>query len=248
MNTQGERVAVVGAASGIGMATATHLARAGARVYCLDQAVEDADRLARNLQEDGCAASACAIEVRDEGSVARAMSRIHDAGPLEALVNCVGITGPTDIRCDQLSVADFDLVYAVNLRGAFLLTKYALPPMIDAGYGRILHIASMAGKEGNVGMGAYSASKAGLIGLVKALGKECATTGVTINALAPAVIPTPAVEATPSALVERMVEKIPMGRPGTLDEAARLIAWIVSGDCSFTTGFTFDLSGGRAVY
>jgi 3-oxoacyl-[acyl-carrier protein] reductase len=120
--------------------------------------------------------------------------------------------------------------------------------MRERGYGRILHVASIAGKEGNAGMAAYSASKAGLIGLVKVMGKEYAETGVTINALAPAVIRTPMVAAMPEAQVKYMTDKIPMKRCGELEEAAAMIGWIVSPECSFTTGFTFDMTGGRAVY
>jgi 3-oxoacyl-[acyl-carrier protein] reductase len=120
--------------------------------------------------------------------------------------------------------------------------------MLAQNYGRILHVASIAGKEGNAGMAAYSASKAGLIGLVKSMAKDYAETGITINALAPAVIQTPLVDALPQATVDYMTAKIPMRRCGTLAEVAAMIAWIVSPACSFTTGFTFDLSGGRATY
>ena len=120
--------------------------------------------------------------------------------------------------------------------------------MIERKYGRILHVASIAGKEGNAGMAAYSATKAGLIGLVKVMGKDYAESGITVNALAPAVIRTPMVTALPEAQVKYMTDKIPMHRCGELAEAAAMIAWIVSPACSFTTGFTFDLTGGRAVY
>jgi len=123
-----------------------------------------------------------------------------------------------------------------------------LPRMLRHNYGRVLHVASIAGKDGNAGMAAYSATKAGLIGLVKSLGKDYAETGITVNALAPAVIRTPMVDALPEATIKYMTDKIPMKRCGELEEAAQLIAWIVSPACSFTTGFTFDLTGGRATY
>jgi len=139
-------------------------------------------------------------------------------------------------------------VHAINLRGAFLLSRAVIPAMASRGYGRVLHVASIAGKEGNAGMVAYSASKAGLIGMVKAQGKEYAKTGVTVNALAPAVIRTAMVDAMPDEQVRYMTDKIPMGRTGSLTEAAEMIAWIVSPACSFSTGAVFDLSGGRAVY
>lgn len=169
-------------------------------------------------------------------------------GEVHGLIYAPGITGRTGIKTHEVDVEDFDEVYRVNLRGAFLVSKAILPHMVERRYGRILHIASISGKEGNYGMAAYSSTKAGLIGLVKVLGKEYATYGITVNALAPAVIRTPMVESLPDEQVEYMTAKIPMKRTGTLEEVAAMAAWIVSPHCSFTTAFTFDLSGGRAVY
>jgi 2-dehydro-3-deoxy-L-rhamnonate dehydrogenase (NAD+) len=163
-------------------------------------------------------------------------------------VNCAGITGRTSVTTHEVDVDDFDTVYRVNLRGAFLVSRSVIPRMLPHGYGRLLHVASIAGKEGNAGMLAYSATKAGLIGMVKVMGKEYAETGITVNALAPAVIRTAMVEALPQEQVDYMTSRIPMRRGGELSEAAEMIAWIVSPACSFTTGFTFDLSGGRATY
>jgi 3-oxoacyl-[acyl-carrier protein] reductase len=139
-------------------------------------------------------------------------------------------------------------VFELNFMSSFYTTKAVLPHMIKMQYGRILHLASIAGKEGNAGMLAYSASKAAVIGMTKVQGKEYAETGITINAMAPAVIRTPLVEATPKEQVKYMTDKIPIKRCGTLDEAANLAAYIVSKENSFTTGFTFDLTGGRATY
>jgi 3-oxoacyl-[acyl-carrier protein] reductase len=139
-------------------------------------------------------------------------------------------------------------VVAVNLRGSFLVTKHALGPMAARGYGRILLFASIAGKEGNAGMVAYSATKAGVIGLVKSVGKEFAESGVTINAIAPAVIRTAMVESMDQWQVDYMTEKIPMKRCGTLDEVTALACWVVSREASFNTGAVFDLTGGRATY
>ena len=136
----------------------------------------------------------------------------------------------------------------MNVKGALLITQAVIPHMLEQGYGRILHIASIAGKEGNAGMAAYSSAKAGLIGLVKTMGKEYAATGVTINAMAPAVIQTPMVDAMPQAQVDHLTDKIPMQRTGTLQEVADMVTFALSPMCSFTTGFTFDLTGGRAVY
>jgi 3-oxoacyl-[acyl-carrier protein] reductase len=240
---------VVGAADGIGKATATLLSQRGARVACLDRNLDGAQQLVRSLGDQGLKALAVAMDVTDDAAVAEAIAAAQrQLGPISVLVNCAGITGMTNRLSEDVDVEDFDLVYRVNLRGAFLLSRAVLPRMVSHGYGRVLHVASIAGKEGNAGMVAYSATKAGLIGMVKAQGKEYAEKGVTINALAPAVIRTAMVEAMPAAQVTYMTDRIPMKRTGTLAEAAEMISWIVSPACSFTTGFTFDLSGGRAVY
>ena len=240
---------VVGAGSGIGRATAEFLASAGAAVGCLDRDGAAAAETARSIERAGGRAVAVAADVTQEGTVAPATGRVIEAfGPLQALVNCAGITGRTNIKAHEVELADFDAVYRINLRGALVVSQAVLPGMLAQNYGRILHVASIAGKEGNAGMAAYSATKAGLIGLVKSMAKDYAETGVTINALAPAVIQTPMVEALPQATVDYMTAKIPMRRCGTLQEVAAMIAWIVSPACSFTTGFTFDLSGGRATY
>ena len=245
----GQVIAVAGAASGIGRAAALRLAAGGAEVVCLDRDGQGAERTAATVSSAGQRAHAVAVDVTDAVGT---MAAVHDAeslfGPWHALVNCVGITGVTNLKSHQVPLENFDLVYSVNLRGALVLSQAVLPGMVERGYGRILQVASIAGKEGNAGMVAYSATKAGVIAMVKSQGKEYAETGVTINALAPAVIHTPLVDAVPEEQVRYMTDKIPMNRLGTLDEVAELIAWIVSPACSFTTGFTFDLSGGRAVY
>lgn len=246
---EGQTAVVVGAADGIGKAAATLLAQRGVRVACLDRNLAGAEEVARSLTSDTAAALAVGTDVVDAASVEHAIGRVREElGPVAALVNCAGTTGVTGRKSEDVDIEDFDLVYRVNLRGAFLLSKAVLPGMVAEGYGRVLHVASIAGKEGNAGMVAYSATKAGLIGMVKAQGKEYAETGVTVNALAPAVIRTAMVEAMPPAQVEYMTERIPMRRTGRLQEAAETICWAVSPACSFTTGFTFDLSGGRAVY
>lgn len=239
-------VAVVGAASGIGAATARFLAREGVRVACLDANGEGAAVVAREIGGD---ALSLACDIADAGAVNAAVAEIAAAvGQIHGLVNCAGITGKTNVKGHEVDPDDFDRVYRINLKGALLVSQAILKHMLPKGYGRILHVASIAGKEGNAGMTAYSATKAGLIGMVKSLGKDYPESGVTINALAPAVIRTPMVDALPEATVKYMTDKIPMRRCGELDEAAALIAWIVSPACSFTTGFTFDLSGGRATY
>lgn len=243
----GQTAVVVGAADGIGRATVTLLAERGVRVACLDRNLGGAQAVVASLPSG--MAMAVPVDVQDAESVGSAMSTVTTAlGRIDVLVNCAGITGVTGRYTVECDVEDFDLVYRVNLRGAFLLSQAVLPGMVSQRYGRILHVASIAGKEGNAGMVAYSATKAGLIGMVKAQGKEYAETGVTVNALAPAVIRTAMVAAMPEEQVRYMTERIPMRRTGTLEEAAQMICWAVSPACSFTTGFTFDLSGGRAVY
>ena len=240
---------VVGAGSGIGRAAAEFLAGEGVAVGCLDRDGAAAAETARRIEGSGAKSIAVTGDVTDERTIAPAIDRIVRAlGSLEALVNCAGITGKTNVKGHEVDLADFDAVYRINLRGALVVAQAVLPRMLAQNYGRILHVASIAGKEGNAGMAAYSASKAGLIGLVKSMAKDYAETGVTINALAPAVIQTPLVDALPQATIDYMTAKIPMHRCGTLEEVAAMIAWIVSPACSFTTGFTFDLSGGRATY
>ena len=241
---EGYSVAVVGAAGGIGRAAALYLAARGVRVACVDRSDP-----AETAAEAGGEASAHVLDVTDGGACRAVFGDVRERfGRLDGLVNCAGITGRTNIRTEDVDPADFETVCRVNLMGALHTSQAVLPAMRERGYGRILHVASIAGKEGNAGMAAYSASKAGLIGLVKVMGKEYAESGVTVNALAPAVILTAMVAATPEAQVRYMTDKIPMKRCGELEEAAAMIAWIVSPACSFTTGFTFDLSGGRAVY
>ncbi len=242
-------VVVVGAASGIGCETALFIGSHGVSVACIDRNLDGARQTAAAIAAANGTAIASAADVAEDASVARALDETERAfGRIHGLVNCAGITGRTNIKGHEVDLADFDAVYRVNLRGAMVLSKAVLPRMLIRNYGRVLHVASIAGKEGNAGMAAYSATKAGLIGLVKSLGKDYAETGITINALAPAVVRTPMVDALPEATVQYMTDRIPMKRCGELAEAAQLIAWIVSPACSFTTGFTFDLSGGRATY
>ncbi len=239
------RVAVAGAASGIGLAVAQRLHTMRCTVLALDA---DAKGL-RALEENCPGIAALRVDLLDDGATRATLAGLPAASAkLDALINCVGITGRTNVPAAEVDIGEFDRIVTLNLRGALTLSQAVLPGMIERGYGRVLHVASIAGKEGNPGMAAYSASKAALIGLVKSMAKDCATTGVTVNALAPAVIRTPLVDALPQATVEYMTQRIPMQRCGTLEEAASMVAWIVSPACSFCTGFTFDLSGGRATY
>ncbi|MEX0807739.1 MAG: SDR family NAD(P)-dependent oxidoreductase [Dongiaceae bacterium] len=249
MASESYNVIVVGAASGIGAAATGYLAAQGVRVFGMDRNLAGMQELAAKLRADGHTADAAGADITDPASIDAAIaSAVQSAGQIHGLVNCAGITGTTNIKGHEVSLEDFDRVYAINLRGALIVSQAILKHMLPLGYGRILHVASIAGKEGNAGMAAYSATKAGLIGLVKSIAKDYPETGITINALAPAVIRTPLVDALPDATVKYMTDKIPMRRVGELEEASAMIAWIVSPACSFTTGFTFDLSGGRATY
>jgi 3-oxoacyl-[acyl-carrier protein] reductase len=189
------------------------------------------------------------VDVTDEGRVNAAVAGlVAEWGGVDILVNSAGITGVSARKTHEITFADFERVVRVNLFGSFLTAKAVLPGMVARRYGRILHIASIAGKDGNAGMVSYSSSKAAVIGMTKSQGKEYAESGITINALAPAVIQTPLVDAMPPEQVKANTDKIPMKRCGTLDEIAAMACFIVSPETSFTTGFTFDLSGGRAVY
>ena len=189
------------------------------------------------------------VDFTSEDSINGCITQIEkELGSPKALVNCVGILGKNGQKVVDVDIQDFDLVYSINLRGALIITKAVIGGMETRGYGRILHIASISGKEGNPLLVAYSSTKAGLIGLVKSVGKEYAGTGVTVNALAPALINSPMTYSFSESQLTYLKSKIPMGRLGTTDEVADLVAWIVSPACSFTTGFAFDLSGGRATY
>lgn len=244
-----EHLAVIGAGSGIGRAAALHLAERGARVACLDLDIESATNVAADIEAAGGQAVAMQLDVADEAKVNTTFAGLIERhGPLRGLLNSAGITGQLGVPSHACDLDTFDRTLRVNLRGALLVSRAVLPGMIEAGYGRIVHVASIAGKEGNPNMVGYSTSKAGLIGMVKAMGKEYAGSGVTVNAVAPAVIATEFIRGQPQETIDYMVARIPMGRVGEPEEAAELLAWMLSPACSFTTGFTFDLSGGRATY
>lgn len=237
-------ILVTGAASGIGRQIAIDLSSRGANVVACDKNLEALQELATQYSM-----SVYQVDFVDEKSIMDLVTKIEsNQGPLSAAINCVGILGKNGDKIEFLDIQDFDNVYAINLRGAVILTKAVIAGMAQRGYGRILHIASISGKEGNPLLVAYSATKAGLIGMVKSVGKEYATSGVTINAMAPALIESPMSASFSDEQMRSLKSKIPMERLGKGQEVADLAAWIVSPACSFTTGFTFDLSGGRATY
>jgi len=173
---------------------------------------------------------------------------VSEHGQIDAVVNTAGIVGPTNTKLEDVDWAIFEKTVTINLFGTIWLTQAVIPHMKSRKYGRIAHVASIAGKEGNPGMHPYNTSKSGMIGFIKGIGKEVATEGITINAFAPAVIRTPMNAGTSDETLKYMLGRIPMGRVGEPEEAAEMLAFMVSRACSFTTGFTFDASGGRATY
>ncbi len=232
------RVALVtGAASGIGAAAAVRLLAEGARVATLDLSGEGpAGTLA--LQGD----------VSRSADVEAAVARVEsELGPVDVLVCCAGIGGAS-LRTQDVSDEEWKRVLAINADGVFWCNRAVVAGMEARGYGRIVNVASIAGKEGNPMAAAYSASKAAVIALTKSVGKDLARSGVAVNCIAPAVIDTPILAGLSQEHVDYMVERIPMGRTGTVEEVAALICWLASEECSFSTGATYDISGGRAVY
>ena len=238
------RVAVVtGAASGIGRATAKRLGADGAALELWDAAAEG---LAETAGDTG--GNATTLSVADDEAVATAAAAAAERhGRIDILVNCAGIAGDIGpvVEADP---AEWRRVIEVNLTGTFLCCRAVLPHMQGSGYGRIVNIASVAGKEGNPNAAHYSASKAGVITFTRALGKEVAGSGVLVNCITPAVIETPILGQVTDAQVKYMVERIPLGRMGRPEEVAALIAWLASEECSFSTAAAFDLSGGRTTY
>ena len=242
----GQVAAVTGAADGLGFAIAERLAAEGARLWLLDR---DEGKVNDAAARIGKSARALTLDIAHDAGVQGVFERIvSQDGQVDVVVNSAGIVGPNNRRLSETPTDGFEQVLRVNLFGSFIVCKHALVQMQKRNYGRVLLIASIAGKEGNAGMCGYSAAKAGVIGLVKSAGKEFAETGITINGLAPAVVRTAMVDGMEPAQVKYMTDKIPMKRCCTLPEVASLATWIVSGEASFNTGFTFDLTGGRAVY
>jgi 2-dehydro-3-deoxy-L-rhamnonate dehydrogenase (NAD+) len=243
-----DRVMVVtGGARGIGYAVAQRALRSGAAVALWDI---DSDRLERSRGELSALGqvSAVKVELTDEASVdAAARQTVETHGAIHALVNSAGITGGNGLTW-ELPVDVWRRVIEVNLIGCYLTCRAVVPHMIAQGYGRIVNIASVAGKEGNPNASHYSASKAGLIGLTKSLGKELATKNVLVNAVTPAAAKTEIFDSMSQQHIDYMLSKIPMNRFLMPDEAASLIVWLTSEDCAFSTGSVFDLSGGRATY
>ena len=243
----GQVVLLVGAASGIGRSAAELILSRGATIV-----IADLDQAGlSSLQSDlGINANQVkAVDMSDQKSIQALVANvISEHGQIDAVVNTAGIVGPTNTKLEDVDWAIFEKTVTINLFGTIWLTQAVIPHMKSRKYGRIAHVASIAGKEGNPGMHPYNTSKSGMIGFIKGIGKEVATEGITINAFAPAVIRTPMNAGTSDETLKYMLGRIPMGRVGEPEEAAEMLAFMVSKACSFTTGFTFDASGGRATY
>jgi len=244
----GRTAVVSGGARGIGLAIAQRLAASGAKVAIADLDAQAADEAAKQLRDSGAAAMACAVDVTDVDQVeAMTASVLDEFGSYDILVCSAGIVGRNAFAWET-SADEWRHVLDVNLTGVWLCNRAALAPMRAANYGRIINIASIAGKEGNPKLGPYSASKAGVIGMTKSLAKEVADTGIRISSVAPAVIHTPILDQMNQETIDYMVSKIPVGRTGLPEEVAALVHYLASEDASFTTGACFDISGGRATY
>lgn len=230
MRFSGRRAVVTGGLSGIGEAVAKRIVAEGGKVAVWDMN------------------GGITTDISSWDSVqAAAAETIRQLGGIDVLVNSAGIAGPTATVTD-LKMEDWHRTIAINLNGTFFTNRAVVPHMVAQNYGRIVNIASIAGKEGNPNASAYSASKAGVIGFTKSLAKELAKTGVTVNSVTPAAVRTPIFDQIPQSHVDFMLSKIPMARLGKIDEVASLVCWLASEECSFSTGAVFDVSGGRATY
>ncbi|MBS3650459.1 SDR family oxidoreductase [Pseudaminobacter sp. 19-2017] len=236
---------VTGGAQGIGFAVAQRLVQSGAKVSLWDM---DAERLQAAVAELGEAARSVVVDITDADAAVSAHARSEqESGPVSILVNSAGIAGPNH-TLETYPLEDWRRVIEINLNGTFHVNRAVVPGMRQRGYGRIVNIASIAGKEGNPNASAYSASKAGVIALTKSLGKELAGLDIAVNCITPAAARTRIFDQMKQEHIDYMLSKIPRGRFLEVEEAASMVAWLVSKENSFTTGSVFDLSGGRATY
>lgn len=242
---RGQTAVVTGAAAGIGEAIARRLARSGATIAVADLGLSGARNVAQSI---GCESFPIEVDVSQVASVESATEKIlATTGKIHVLVNNAGIAGRAAPIWEQTD-DDWHRAIAVNMTGVFNFCRSVLPHMRGQSYGRIVNVASIAGKEGNPRMAPYSATKAAVIGLTKALGKEVATDGICVNAVSPAVIQTKLLDQLTPAQVSYMTERIPMRRTGTPDEVAAVVHFLCTPECSFVTGQCYDASGGRATY
>ena len=247
IDLNGKCAVVTGAARGIGHAIAERMLESGAQVAIWDRELSEMIKASEQLSRKGQILRV-PVDVADPKSVEKACENTFSSfGKVDILVNNAGVAGD-NATVWETDVEEWRRVLDVDLTGVFLCCRSLAPGMIDAGYGRIVNIASIAGKEGNPNAAHYSAAKAGVIALTKSLGKELVKTGVLCNCVTPAVIDTPILGQVTDAHREYMVSKIPLGRMGASEEVAALVSWLSSEDCSFSTGAVFDISGGRATY
>jgi 3-oxoacyl-[acyl-carrier protein] reductase len=244
----GQTAIVTGAAQGIGEGIATRLAAAGATVAVADRNLESAQATAARLEDSGAQAFAVAVDVTDAASIQSMVEQVlAKTGRIDILVNNAGIGGKAAPIWEQ-SDSDWLNVININLTGVFLCCRAVINHMREREYGRIVNIASVAGKDGNPNMTAYSASKAGVIGLTKSIAKEVAEGNICVNSVTPAVIRTPILEQLTPEQVDYMTARIPRRRTGRIEEVAAVVHFLASPDCSFVTGQTYDVSGGRSTY
>jgi NAD(P)-dependent dehydrogenase (short-subunit alcohol dehydrogenase family) len=247
IDLEGRVVVITGGARGIGYAVAQRALRSGAQVALWDIDSERLERSKKELEALGTVSTAT-VELTDEASIDKAVAATVAAHrAIHVLINCAGITGGNGTLW-ELAPDVWRRVIDVNLIGPYLTCRAVVPLMIEQNYGRIVNIASVAGKEGNPNASHYSASKAGLIGLTKSLGKELATKNILVNAVTPAAAKTEIFDSMKQEHIDYMLSKIPMNRFLLPEEAASMILWLSSEDCAFSTGSVFDLSGGRATY
>lgn len=246
LDMQGRSAVVTGGASGIGLATIRRMAQSGANVAIWDMNEKAMAEIASSIP--GVKTHTCKVDVSKLSDVEAAFKSTQAAfGKIDALVNSAGIAG-VNTMVWEYPAEEWLRVMDVNLNGTFYTCRTVTPHMIANKYGRIVNISSVAGKEGNPTASAYSAAKAGVIGLTKSLGKELSTHGVNVNVITPTTVKTPILDQVAQSHIDYMLSKIPMGRLGEPEEIAALVAWLCTEDCSFSTGAVFDLSGGRSTY
>ena len=244
----GQVAIVTGAATGIGYGIARRLASEGAKLVMVDLNGSMGEQSSSEISARGAETRLVVGDVAESSTADEAVLQAMDSwGRLDILVNNAGITG-VDGNIWETPVEEMDRVYRTNLRGVYSFCHAAIPAMLERDYGRIVNIASIAGKEGNPRMAPYSATKAAVIGLTKSVGKELAKTGVRVNCITPAVVQTRILDELTPEQIQYMVDRIPIGRTGDIAEIAALVAWLASEECSFSTGAVFDISGGRATY
>ncbi len=244
LDLKGRRAVITGGASGIGFAIAQRVIASGGKVTMWDR---DDAALQAAATALGAPAQGVVVDVTNQASVQAAVQQTLKQGDIDILVNSAGITGP-NVKLWDYPLADWQEVMQINLNGLFLCCREVVPHMRGRNYGRIVNIASVAGKEGNPNASAYSASKAAVIALTKSLGKELADSGVRVNCVTPAAVKTAMFDQMTQQHIDFMLSKIPMARFGTVEEIAAMVAWLCTEECSFSTGAVFDLSGGRSTY